>query len=163
MKKKTIALYPGTFDPVTNGHIDLMTRAVNMFDHLVVAVALNPKKGPMFPSQQRVEFIEKALAEKKIKNIDVLPFDNLLIDFAASQKATVIIKGMRAVSDFEYELQMGLINRNLNNSLETVFLIPSQENSFLSSSFVKEIARHGGDVKDMVPKCVLKGFKDHIE
>lgn len=163
MKKRCIAIYPGTFDPVTNGHIDIMTRAIKMFDRLIVAVALNPEKNPLFPIKDRVEFIKKTLREKKLTQIGVLPFENLLTNFAASQNATVIIKGLRAVSDFEFELQMGLINRSLNNSLETVFLIPSQEHSFLSSSFVKEIARHGGDVKKMVPKSVLKGLKEFME
>ena len=161
MQKPRIAIYPGTFDPVTKGHLDIMVRALSLFDTLVVAVALNPKKNPLFALKERVGFIEEAL--KREKKIKVLPFDNLLIDFAKAQKASVIIKGLRAVSDFEFELQMGLMNRNLNNQIETVFMIPSQEFSFLSSSFVKEIARHGGDIKNLVPKSVsikMKG-KNH--
>ena len=156
MKKKRIAIYPGTFDPVTNGHIDIIQRAVKLFDKLVVAVALNPRKNPMFPIAQRVDFIQQGL--NGLKNIEVLPFDNLLIDFAQSKKASVIIKGLRAVSDFEYELQMGLMNRNLDEKMETLFMIPSQEFSFLSSNFVKEIARHGGDVHKLVPRNVAKGL-----
>ena len=105
-------------------------------------------------------FIEQACKDKGLENVEARPFDNLLIDFAISNSASVIIKGLRAVTDFEYELQMGLVNRNLDESLETIFLIPSQEHSFLSSSFVKEIARHGGDVSKMVPKPVLKGLKE---
>jgi pantetheine-phosphate adenylyltransferase len=159
MLKKRIAIYPGTFDPVTKGHIDIMSRALKLFDHLVVAVALNPAKQPLFSNDDRVGFIKKACEDKGLKNVEALPFDNLLIDFAVSNSASVIIKGLRAVTDFEYELQMGLVNRNLNDSLETIFLIPRQEHSFLSSSFVKEIARHGGDVSKMVPKPVLKGLK----
>ena len=154
MKKKRIAIYPGTFDPVTNGHIDIIQRAVKLFDKLVVAVALNPRKNPMFPIEKRVNFICQGL--NGLKNVEVLPFNNLLIEFAQSKKASVIIKGLRAVSDFEYELQMGLMNRNLDEKMETLFMIPSQEFSFLSSNFVKEIARHGGDVHKLVPRSVAK-------
>ena len=156
MKKKRIAVYPGTFDPVTNGHIDIIQRAVKLFDKLVVAVALNPRKNPMFPIEKRVDFICQGL--KGLKNVEVLPFSNLLIKFAQSKKASVIIKGLRAVSDFEYELQMGLMNRNLDDKMETLFMIPSQEFSFLSSNFVKEIARHGGDVHKLVPRNVAKSL-----
>ena len=154
MKKKRIAVYPGTFDPVTNGHIDIIQRAVKLFDKIIVAVALNPRKHPMFPIEKRVDFIHQGL--KGLKNVEVLPFSNLLIEFAQSKKASVIIKGLRAVSDFEYELQMGLMNRNLDEKMETLFMIPSQEFSFLSSNFVKEIARHGGDVRKLVPRSVAK-------
>ena len=154
MPKKRIAIYPGTFDPVTNGHIDIIRRALNICDHLVVSVALNSTKNPLFPIEQRVDFIKKGL--KGLKNVDVLPFDNLLTDFARINNAAVIIKGLRAVSDFEYELQMGLMNRNLDQSIETLFMIPSQEYSFLSSNFVKEIAKHGGDIHKLVPKTVAE-------
>ena len=156
MKKKRIAVYPGTFDPVTNGHIDIIQRAIKLFDKIIVAVALNPRKNPMFPIEQRVDFIQQGL--KELKDVDVIPFSNLLIEFAQSKKASVIIKGLRAVSDFEYELQMGLMNRNLDEKMETLFMIPSQEFSFLSSNFVKEIARHGGDVHKLVPRGVAKNL-----
>ena len=154
MTKKRVAIYPGTFDPVTNGHIDIIRRALNICDHLVVSVALNSTKNPLFPIEQRVDFIKKGL--KGLKNVDVLPFDNLLTDFARVNNAAVIIKGLRAVSDFEYELQMGLMNRNLDQSIETLFMIPSQEYSLLSSNFVKEIAKHGGDIHKLVPKIVAE-------
>ena len=154
MTKKRVAIYHGTFDPVTNGHIDIIRRALNICDHLVVSVALNSTKNPLFPIEQRVDFIKKGL--KGLKNVDVLPFDNLLTDFARVNNAAVIIKGLRAVSDFEYELQMGLMNRNLDQSIETLFMIPSQEYSFLSSNFVKEIAKHGGDIHKLVPKIVAE-------
>ena len=154
MTKKRVAIYPGTFDPVTNGHIDIIRRALNICDHLVVSVALNSTKNPLFSIEQRVDFIKKGL--KGLKTVDVLPFDNLLTDFARVNNATVIIKGLRAVSDFEYELQMGLMNRNLDQSIETLFMIPSQEYSFLSSNFVKEIAKHGGDIHKLVPKIVAE-------
>ena len=156
MKKTRIAVYPGTFDPATNGHLDIIQRAVKLFDKIIVAVALNPRKNPMFPVEQRVDFIHQGL--KGLKNVEVLPFGNLLIEFAQSKKASVIIKGLRAVSDFEYELQMGLMNRNLDEKMETLFMIPSQEFSFLSSNFVKEIARHGGDVHKLVPRSVAKNL-----
>ena len=154
MTKKRVAIYPGTFDPVTNGHIDIIRRALNICDHLVVSVALNPRKNPLFSIEQRVDFIKKGL--KGLKKVHVLPFDNLLTDFARANNAAVIIKGLRAVSDFEYELQMGLMNRNLDQSIETLFMIPSQEYSFLSSNFVKEIAKHGGDIHKLVPKIVAE-------
>ena len=157
MKKKSIALYPGTFDPVTFGHIDIMRRALKIFDQLAVAVALNPNKGPLFSLDNRVEFIKKAT--KNLKNIEVIPFDNLLISLAHSKKATAVIKGLRAISDFEFELQMGLMNRTLDEKIETLFMIPSQEFSFLSSNLVKETARHGGDVSKLVPKNVFKELK----
>ncbi|MFQ5717390.1 MAG: pantetheine-phosphate adenylyltransferase [Nitrospinales bacterium] len=157
MRKKRIAMYPGTFDPVTLGHVDIMSRAVKLFDQLIVAVADNPKKNPLFSLEDRVGFIKQAV--KRLDHIEVHPFKTLLIDFAARKKASIIIRGLRAVTDFEFELQMGLMNRNLNDSVETLFMIPSQQYSFLSSNFVREIARHGGDIQQMVPKSVLKGIK----
>ena len=154
MKQKRVAIYPGTFDPVTNGHIDIIRRALNIFDKLIVSVALNPRKNPLFSIEQRVELIQQGL--EGLKHVEILPFDNLLTDFAQANNATVIIKGLRAVSDFEYELQMGLMNRNLDEAIETLFMIPSQEYSFLSSNFVKEIAKHGGDIHKLVPKIVAE-------
>lgn len=160
MNELRVALYPGTFDPLTNGHLSIIRRALKLFDRLVVGVALNPGKNPLFSVEKRVEFIEKATSN--LDNISVHAFDNLLIDFAQKHKANVIIKGLRAVSDFERELQMGLMNRSLNERLETLFMIPSQEYSFLSSSFVKEIARHNGNIAKLVPECVLNGL-DELE
>ncbi len=160
MKKNRIALYPGTFDPVTFGHIDIMRRAMKLFDRLIVAVALNPKKNPAFSLDSRVRFIRNAT--KKFSKIEVVSFDNLLISLAHSKKASVVIKGLRAISDFEFELQMGLMNRALDESVETLFMIPSQEYSFLSSNLVKEIARHEGDVTKLVPRDVIKELKKII-
>ena len=160
MNAERTAIYPGTFDPVTYGHLDIMQRALNLVDRLVVAVAHNPEKNPVFPIDDRVRFIRESVQD--LQNIEVHPFSNLLTEFAETHQATVIIKGLRAVSDLEFELQMGLMNRNLNSMLETVFMIPSQEYSFLSSSFVKEIARHGGDVTKMVPKNVIEGLSKVI-
>ena len=157
MQKKIIAIYPGTFDPVTLGHIDIMRRALKIFDKVIIAVALNPKKDPLFSLEKRVNFIKEAT--KNLKNLEVLPFDNLLISLAHSKNASVVIKGLRAISDFEFELQMGLMNRTLDEKIETLFMIPSQEFSFLSSNLVKETARHDGDVSKLVPKIVFKELK----
>lgn len=153
-----IAIYPGTFDPVTNGHLDLMRRSVKLFDKLIVAVSLNPTKSPIFSQEKRVKFISEAIQD--LENIEIVPFDSLLTRFAQSNNATVIIKGLRAVSDFEFELQMGLMNRNLDDTIETLFMIPSQEFSFLSSNLVKEVAIHGGDISKLVPPGVLQGFQE---
>jgi len=153
-----IAIYPGTFDPVTNGHLDIMRRSVKLFDKLIVAVSLNPKKGPVFSHEKRVNFISEAIQD--LEHIEIVPFDSLLTRFAQSNNATVIIKGLRAVTDFEFELQMGLMNRNLDDTIETLFMIPSQEFSFLSSNLVKEVARHGGDISNLVPPGVLQGFQE---
>jgi len=158
MSELRVALYPGTFDPLTNGHLSIIRRALKLFDRLVVGVALNPGKNPLFSIDRRVNFIEEATSG--LKRVQILPFDNLLIDFARAHQANVIIKGLRAVSDFERELQMGLMNRRLDERLETLFMIPSQEYSFLSSSFVKEIARHHGDVEKLVPECVRRGLNN---
>ncbi len=157
MQKKIIAIYPGTFDPVTLGHIDIVRRALKIFDKVIIAVALNPKKDPLFSLEKRVNFIKEAT--KNLKNLEVLPFDNLLISLAHSKNASVVIKGLRAISDFEFELQMGLMNRTLDEKIETLFMIPSQEFSFLSSNLVKETARHDGDVSKLVPKIVFKELK----
>ena len=157
MQKKIIAIYPGTFDPVTLGHIDIIRRALKIFDQVIIAVALNPKKDPLFSLEKRVNFIKEAT--KNLKNLEVLPFDNLLIGLAHSKNASVVIKGLRAISDFEFELQMGLMNRTLDEKIETLFMIPSQEFSFLSSNLVKETARHDGDVSKLVPKIVFKELK----
>jgi len=161
MQKKRIALYPGTFDPVTFGHIDIMRRALKLFDQVIVAVALNPNKSPLFSLEDRVHFIKEAT--KSLKNLEIIPFNNLLINLAHSKKASVVIKGLRAISDFEFELQMGLMNRTLDEEIETLFMIPSQEFSFLSSNLVKETARHGGDVSKLVPKIVFKELKEKFK
>jgi pantetheine-phosphate adenylyltransferase len=157
MQKKRIAIYPGTFDPVTFGHIDIMRRALKLFDQVIVAVALNPNKNPLFSLENRVQFIKEAT--NNLKNLEIISFDNLLIHLAHSKKASVVIKGLRAISDFEFELQMGLMNRTLDEKIETLFMIPSQEFSFLSSNLVKETASHGGDVSKLVPKIVFKELK----
>lgn len=146
------AIYPGTFDPITNGHLDLIARGLNLFSHLTVAVAHNLEKTPLFSTDERVEMICKSTAN--MKNLTVTSFDGLLIDYAVDNNIDIIIKGLRAVSDFEHELQIGLINRRLSPALETVFLIPSEKYAYLSSSIVREVACFGGDIQKFVPKPV---------
>lgn len=146
------ALVPGSFDPVTNGHLDIIERAAGMFDHILVAVARNSSKTPLFSVEERMEMLREACASRT--NVTVDTFEGLLVDYALARGATVIVKGLRAVSDFEYELQMALMNRRLNNSVETVFMMTGAEYSYLSSSIVKEIARLGGSVEGLVPNSV---------
>ncbi|MBI5184487.1 MAG: pantetheine-phosphate adenylyltransferase [Nitrospinae bacterium] len=151
-RKKRVAVYPGTFDPVTNGHLDIMRRSLKMFDKLIVAVAHNPGKDPVFSVEERVALIKKAT--KGWENLQVDHFGNLLTDYMKSVDGRVIVRGLRAVTDYEFELQMGLMNRALDPSIETIFLIPSEVYSFLSSRIIKEIARLKGNVKGMVPEAV---------
>ncbi len=144
----TIAIYPGTFDPITNGHSDLIQRASRIFDKVIVAIAANPKKAPLFNLQERVELAEGALSAWD--NVEVCGFDSLLADFAAERGAKVILRGLRAVSDFEYEFQLAGMNRRLAPDVETMFLTPAETYTFLSSSLVKEVAELGGDVSEFV-------------
>ncbi|MDP6626064.1 MAG: pantetheine-phosphate adenylyltransferase [Nitrospinota bacterium] len=159
--RKTVAIYPGTFDPVTNGHIDIIKRALELFDKLIVAVAHNPQKDPMFTAEERGDFIRKATTGWK--NLEIDSFEDLLINFARKRGASVIIKGLRAISDFDFELQMGLMNRTLDKSLETIFMIPSEEYSFLSSKIIKEIASFHGDVSSHVPPSVAESLKNKFQ
>ncbi|MBI5183313.1 MAG: pantetheine-phosphate adenylyltransferase [Nitrospinae bacterium] len=153
-----IAVYPGTFDPVTNGHLDIMKRGLKIFDKLIIAVALNPKKNPLFSRQERVNFIKKAT--EGWENIIVDSFESLLIDYAKKHNAIAIIKGLRAVSDFEFELQMGLMNRTLNSNIETIFMLPSEEYFFLNSRIIKEVASLHGDISKLVPPVVEQELKE---
>jgi pantetheine-phosphate adenylyltransferase len=152
------ALCPGTFDPVTNGHLDVIERAAALFDEVVIAVALSPDKGggPLFSIDERVAFIQNAL--QHLNNVDVRPFDTLLVEFAHEVDATVIIKGLRAVTDFEREFQMAQLNFRLDQDIETMFIMSIPEYAYLSSSAVKEIARHGGSVKGLVPDAVCEAL-----
>lgn len=152
-----IAIYPGTFDPVTNGHIDLIERGLRIFDELIVAVAHNPKKQPLFAIEERLKLIRDSL--KDYKKLKVESFDGLLVDYVKSKKGIAIIRGLRAVSDFEYELQMALMNRRLAMEIETVFMMPSEEFSYLTSTIVKEVASLGGSVNGLVPEAVEKALK----
>lgn len=147
-----IAIYPGTFDPITNGHLDVITRSSRIFDTIIVAVAHSADKAPLFSVEKRVEMIELAIAN--MPNVAVESFDNLLADFAKSKNCSILIRGLRAVSDFEYELQIGYANASLNPSLETIYLMPSLQNAFISSSVVRSILRHRGKIAHLVPPKV---------
>lgn len=147
------AVYPGTFDPMTNGHSDLIQRASRIFEKVIVAVAANPSKTPLFDLQQRVDMAEAVLSD--LPNVEVCGFSALLVNFVKEKKAHVILRGLRVVSDFEFEMQLASMNRRLENKIETLFLTPSEQNSFLSSSLVKEIALHGGDVREFVHPIVV--------
>ncbi len=148
----TRAIYPGTFDPVTNGHTDLIDRASKLFKHVVIAIAANPSKQPRFTLEQRVELVKEVTSH--LNNVEVVGFSGLLVDFAKEQQASVLVRGLRAVSDFEYEFQLANMNRRLSPDLESVFLTPAEENSFISSTLVKEVAYHGGDVSQFVHSAV---------
>lgn len=155
-KKKT-AIYPGTFDPFTNGHLDLVQRGLRIFEEIIIAVAPSQKKQPLFTLEERLRLIEESV--KGLENVRVEAFDGLLVKYAKSRGGVAIIRGLRAVSDFEYELQMALMNRRLDMSVETVFMMPSEEYSFLTSTIVKEAASFGGSVKGLVPLAVEKALK----
>lgn len=150
------ALYPGTFDPMTNGHVDLVQRAARRFDHVLVAVAGSGSKTPCFPLEQRIELARTALAD--CGNVSVMGFSGLLVRFAREQKASVILRGLRAVSDFEYEFQLASMNRRLAPEVETMFLTPDEGYTFISSSLVREIASLGGDVSAFVPAAVREAL-----
>jgi len=146
------AIYPGSFDPVTNGHLDVVERARKLFDEVIVAVAHNDEKQPLFSLEERLNFLRQTVG--KLDNVRVAQFDGLLVGFAGTEKANAIIRGLRAVSDFEFEFQMALMNRKLDNNVETIFLMPKEEYTYLSSRLVKEIARLGGNVAKFVPAIV---------
>ena len=156
-----IAVYPGTFDPITNGHTDLVRRACEIFDHVVVGVATSGgSKAPFFSLEERVMLAEQAL--EKFSNAKVQGFDGLLVNFAKQQNAKVILRGLRAVSDFEFEFQLASMNRQLDNSLESMFLTPAEEHAFISSSLVREIASLGGDVAKFVSPAVVKALQAKV-
>ncbi|MGE9553154.1 pantetheine-phosphate adenylyltransferase [Erwinia amylovora] len=148
----TKAIYPGTFDPMTNGHLDIVTRAALMFDKIVLAIAASPSKKPMFSLDERVALARQVVAH--LPNVEVVGFSDLMANFARDQQANVLVRGLRAVSDFEYEMQLAHMNRHLLPTLESVFLMPTEEYSFISSSLVKEVARHRGDVSAFLPEPV---------
>ena len=151
------AIYPGSFDPVTNGHVDVVERARKLFDEVIVAVAHNDEKQPLFPLPERLDLLQQTVG--KLENVRIAQFHGLLVDFAAAQQASAVIRGLRAVSDFEFEFQMALMNRKLESSVETIFLMPKEEYTYLSSRLVKEIARLGGDVSKFVPDLVAKALR----
>jgi pantetheine-phosphate adenylyltransferase len=156
-----IAIYPGTFDPITNGHIDVVQRSLNIFDKVIMAVSNNPEKKPLFTLEERIEMIKEAIGNWERFEVD--SFQGLLVNYAIQRKATTIIRGIRAVSDFEYEFQMALMNRRLNPSVETVFMMPNDEYSFLSSRIVKEVISLGGSVKGLVPEIVEKKLQEKFK
>ncbi len=155
---KTKVIYPGTFDPITNGHLDIIKRAVSIFDNVIVAVSNSDNKNPRFNLDQRIQMVK--LATKNIKGVQVLGFEGLLVNFANHHEAKVLIRGLRAVSDFEFELQMGYANASLDDTIETIYLMPHLENAFISSSVVRSILSHKGDVKHLVPKKILGVLKE---
>ena len=148
------AIYPGSFDPVTNGHVDIVERARKLFDEVIVAVAANDEKQPLFSLRERLDLLRRTVG--RIDNVRIAQFKGLLVEFAKAEKAGAVIRGLRAVSDFEFEFQMALMNRKLDAVVETIFLMPKEEYTYLSSRIVKEIARLGGNVKDFVPAIVAK-------
>jgi len=156
-----IAIYPGTFDPLTNGHTDLIERAARMFRKVVVAIAESRHKTPTFPLDERIRLAEEVLSERSLTNVEVTGFEILLANFVQQRSAGVILRGLRAVSDFEYEFQLASMNRHLVRDAETVFLTPAEEYSFISSSLVKEIARLGGDVSEFVDPRIDRALRMH--
>ncbi len=150
------AVYPGSFDPVTNGHLDVIERARKLFDEVIVAVAHNDEKQALFSLEERLQFLQDSIG--KIDRVRIAQFDGLLVEFATAQKASAVIRGLRAVSDFEFEFQMALMNRKLETDVETIFLMPKEEYTYLSSRIIKEIARLGGDISSFVPPVVSKAL-----
>jgi pantetheine-phosphate adenylyltransferase len=155
------AVYPGSFDPMTNGHLDLIDRSATLFDELVVAVLVNPGKSPLFTLEQRVELVRHCVRHRP--NVRVGHFSGLLVDYAARIDARIIVRGLRAVSDFEYEFQMALMNRRMAPTIETVFLMPAARYSFLSSSLVKEVRQLGGDITGLVPPIIDSAMQAQLE
>ncbi|MCH8124520.1 pantetheine-phosphate adenylyltransferase [candidate division KSB1 bacterium] len=156
--KKKIAIYPGTFDPITNGHIDIVDRARKMFDEVIISIAQNPKKTPLFSVEERKGMIRESIVS--LENIEVDAFEGLLVQYASMRNAVAIIRGLRAISDFEYEFQMAMMNRKLRENIATVFLMPHENYIYLNSSIVKEVAYFGEDVSHLVPEIVVKRLKE---
>lgn len=158
---KQRAVYPGSFDPITSGHVDIIQRGLKIFDKILVAVLENPKKKPLFSTKERMNMIQDYFVDQG--NIEVKAFDGLLVDFAKKNDANIVIRGLRAISDFEYEFQMALMNRKLDPEIETLFMMPNLSYSFLSSKLVKEIFMLGGGLKDLVPEQVEKKLKEKFK
>jgi pantetheine-phosphate adenylyltransferase len=160
MTEKIVAIYPGSFDPVTNGHLDIIERASSIFDRVVVSVLLNQEKQPLFSAAERVDMLRSVT--KQWENIEIDQFEGLLVNYAASKNAKVVIRGIRAVTDFDYEFQMALMNRRLRSSIESVFLVPAEAYVYLSSSLVKEVVSLGGSVRGLVPIPVEEVLKEKL-
>ena len=148
----TLAVYPGSFDPLTNGHVDIITRGARLFDRIIVAILLNPEKSPLFSTAERVEIARGVF--KGLPNVEVDTFEGLLVDYVERRKAQVIVRGLRAVSDFEYEFQMALMNQRLNGKIETIFMMPAEQYTYISSRLIKEVFALGGRVHGLVPDIV---------
>jgi pantetheine-phosphate adenylyltransferase len=155
--KHVIAVYPGTFDPITNGHLDILSRALNLFDHIVVTLAVNPRKQPLFTVEERIGFIRDAMPEH-VARLSFASFSGLLVEFCREQQASVIVRGLRALADFEYEFQFSHMNRRLAPEIESVFFMTDERNHYVSSSLVKEVASLGGDVTGLVPPAVVSAL-----
>jgi pantetheine-phosphate adenylyltransferase len=156
-----IVIYPGTFDPVTFGHIDVIQRAASLFDRVIVSVLVNTSKAPLFSKEERMEMIKEAV--KDYKHVEVDEFDGLLVDYAKRKNAVAIIRGLRAISDFEYEFQMALMNRKISDGITTVFLMPHEKYTYLNSTIVRELARLHADVSEFVPKSVMKRLEQKFK
>ncbi len=156
----TKAIYPGTFDPLTNGHLDLVTRAAKMFDRVILAIAFSPSKKPLFTLEERVDLAKQVTGH--LSNVEVIGFGDLMANFARQQQANILVRGLRAVSDFEYEMQLAKMNQHLMPELESVFLMPAQEWSYISSTLVKEVALHGGNVDYFLPGPIAKEVKARL-
>jgi len=154
----TLAVYPGSFDPLTNGHVDIIERGARLFDRIIVAIAVNAEKSPMFTMTERVEIARAVFHDRP--NVEVDTFEGLLVNYVARRKANVIVRGLRAVSDFEYEMQMALMNRELAGTLETVFMMPAAQYSFISSRLIKEVFALGGKVHGLVPELVERRLRE---
>jgi pantetheine-phosphate adenylyltransferase len=160
---QSIAVYPGSFDPITNGHIDLLERALKLFDNVIIAIAANPSKQPLFSTEERLEMIRDSLALHPLKDrVKVDLFEGLLVDYVQSIKARAIVRGLRAISDFEYEFQMALMNRKLNADIETAFIMTGMRWIYISSRIIKEVVRSGGDVSGLVPDNVEKKLTERL-
>ncbi len=159
--KDRIGVYPGSFDPITNGHVDLMERCLRIFDRIIIAVAPSLDKSPVFTLEERMDLIREVLGDKPDIEVDVI--EGLLVDYVKEKGATAVVRGLRAISDFEYEFQLALMNRKMDPNFETVFLMPSIRYTYLSSSIIKEVARFGGCLKDMVPETVEKRLKEKVK
>ncbi|HEY3042497.1 MAG TPA: pantetheine-phosphate adenylyltransferase [Vicinamibacterales bacterium] len=156
----TLAVYPGSFDPLTNGHVDIIVRGARLFDRIIVAIAANAEKAPLFTRDERVEIARSVF--KKHPSVEVEAFDGLLVDYVARRKADVIVRGLRAVSDFEFEFQMALMNRRLNGKIETVFMMPAEQYTYISSRLIKEVFALGGRVHGLVPELVEARLRDKV-